>query len=239
MPLRAQHRGVETRWIAATVRGALAEALALVLPVVCAGCGEPDVALCEACAEALRPAAERQTLAADDPMPVWSGLRFDGVTARVLRALKEDGRTGLARHLAPALAAAVAASAHPTAVLVPVPTSRAAFRRRGYRVVELVAARAGLRVAPLLFQTRRTADQRGLDQDRRRENVAGSLRARDAAARRVIVIDDVVTTGATLGEAARALRVAGADVVGAATIAATPLRRGTNAGSLVAFQTHR
>lgn len=236
----AEGRGVDIPWIATTVREALAQALALVLPVVCAGCGEPDVSLCEVCADALRPAPHRQALLPDGPaggFPVWSGLRFEGVASRVLRALKEEGRTGLARDLAPALAAAVAASAHPTALLVPIPTSRAAFRRRGYRVVDLVAARAGLRVAPLLVQTRRTADQRGLDQERRRENVAGSLRARDVAARRVIVLDDVVTTGATLGEAVRALSHGGAEVVGAATIAATPLRRGPKAGTGVAFET--
>jgi predicted amidophosphoribosyltransferase len=115
---------------------------------------------------------------------------------------------------------------------VPIPTSGAAFRRRGYRVVELVAARAGLRVVRLLRHTRRTADQRGLDHARRRDNVAGSLRARDAAGLRVLVLDDVVTTGATLAEAARALRASGAEVVGAVTIAATPRRSER-------WQTHR
>jgi predicted amidophosphoribosyltransferase len=156
---------------------------------------------------------------------VWSGLPFDGVPARVVRALKEDGRTGLARDLAPALRAAVEAAAsgssRPPAV-VPVPTSRAAYRRRGYRVVELVARRAGLRTERLLAPSRVTADQRGLDREGRRRNVAGSLRGRGAEGLRVVVIDDVVTTGATLEEAIRALRAAGAHVVGAATIAATP-----------------
>ncbi len=84
----------------------------------------------------------------------------------------------------------------------------------------------GCEVVPLLVPTRQTGDQRGLDQRQRRRNVSGSLRARDAAGRRVIILDDVVTTGATLGEAARALRAAGAIVVGAVTIAATPRRRG-------------
>lgn len=215
--------------LVAVIRAALDEALLLVLPVVCAGCDEPDVTLCEDCRAALRPAPRRR---AGSGETVWSALRFEGVTGRVLRALKEDGRTDLARDLAPALAAAVAAIGDPGAVLVPIPTSRAAYRRRGYRVVDLVAARAGLRIEPLLRQTRRTADQRGLDQHRRRHNVEGSLVARDAAARRVIVIDDVVTTGATLAEAARALRAAGAEVVGAAAIAATPLRRSAAAGAV-------
>lgn len=216
-------------WLSSTVRAAFAEALALVLPVTCAGCDEPDVPLCPTCRDALRPRVSRS----GDTVRVWSGLAFEGVSARVVRALKEDGRTGLARDLAPALRAAVdaavgAASADPHAVgrivLVPIPTSRAAFRRRGYRVVELVARRGGLRTERLLSIARVAADQRGLDREARRRNVARSLRARDATGLRIMVIDDVVTTGATLEEAARALRASGAEVIGAATIAATARR---------------
>jgi predicted amidophosphoribosyltransferase len=216
------------RWVTTAVRAALAEALALVLPVQCAGCDEPDVSLCHACGILLRPRVMRSSLTVD----VWSGVTFDGVPARVVRALKEEGRTGLARDLAPCLHAAVQAAigAAPVrgtgeVVIVPVPTSRAAYRRRGYRVVELVARRAGLRCLPLLTVARATADQRGLGRLDRARNVAHSLRARDAGGRRVVVIDDVVTTGATLAEAVRALRAGGAQVVGAATIAATARRR--------------
>jgi predicted amidophosphoribosyltransferase len=214
-----------TAQVGRTVRAALADALALLIPVACAGCDDPDVSLCEACARQLRPHATRHRVGID----VWSGLPFDGVPARVVRALQEDGRTALARDLAPALRAAIEAAAdgssRPVAV-VPIPTSRAAYRRRGYRVVELVARRAGLRTERLLIPSRATADQRGLGREERRRNVAGSLRGRSAQGRAVVLIDDVVTTGATLEEAVRALRAAGADVVGAATIAATPRASG-------------
>ncbi|WP_404431886.1 ComF family protein [Microbacterium lacus] len=201
------------------VRGAFADALALVLPVVCAGCDEPDIALCAACSECLRPAPVRRDLAS---VTVWSGLRFEGVPARAIRALKEESRTGLARDLAPALRSAVERAGGGT--LVPIPTSRASFRRRGFRVAELVAGRAGLPSERLLRVRRQTADQRGLDLADRRANVAGSLLARDAASRRVIVLDDVLTTGATIEEAVRALTAGGALVIGAVTIAATPRR---------------
>ena len=223
-----------------TVHRALTEASALLFPVQCAGCDAPDVALCESCAGALRPVVTRR----DGLVPVWSALEFTGVPARVIRALKEEGRTGLARALAPALRASVdAALRQPpvdqSVVLVPLPTSRTAYRRRGYRVVEVIAARAGLRVARLLVPLRATADQRGLDRAERARNVASSLRARDAAGLQVVILDDVVTTGATLAEAARALRAAGAHVIGAATVAGTPLRASAAWRRGEPFETHR
>ena len=210
------------------IRTALTDALALVLPVDCAGCDAPDTALCPECLGMLRPAPQPRRI---DSETVWSGLAFDGVPARVLRALKEDGRTGLARHVAPALADGVRRAARGRSVLVvPVPTSSAAFRRRGYRVPDLIARRADLEVAPLLRITRRTADQRGLGRDARRSNVAGAFAVRClrgsgvGSGRGVVIVDDVVTTGATLAEAARVLRAAGIEVVGCAAVAATPLR---------------
>lgn len=218
---------------AAAARAACADVLALLLPVSCAGCGEPDVVLCERCHLEVAPQLRRQRIeASGGGIPVWSGLVFDGVAARVLRALKEEGRTALAEALAPALAAALTAALAQAAgedvVLVPMPTSRAAYRRRGFRVPDLLLRRAGRRAQRRLRYARRTADQRGLDREARRRNVAGSLVARmpaqSTAGVRVIVVDDVVTTGASLAEAVRALRAAGADVVGAVTLAATPRR---------------
>ncbi|MEZ3160011.1 phosphoribosyltransferase family protein [Microbacterium sp. BWT-B31] len=215
------------------VRAALADALAIVLPVQCAACGEPDAELCGACRRELEPAPRRTTLPSG--LRVVSGLAFDGATARVIRSLKEDGRTALARELAPALRAAAAAWAGEVDAIVPVPSSRAAYRRRGFRVAELVARRAGLRTERLLAPVRRTADQRGLDVAARRANVAHSMRAaaprrvrgrhgEQVAPLRVLVLDDVLTTGATLDEGVRALRAAGAHVVGAITIAVTARR---------------
>jgi ComF family protein len=223
------------RMLLAQARAALADVLALVLPVVCAGCDEPDLALCDACRAALAPTAQWR----EASVTVWSGLRFEREASRVIRCLKEEGRTSLASALAPALAAAVAGARAgvPDVRIVPVPTSRAAFRRRGFRVVDLIAARAGLPVLRALRVARPTADQRGLAADARRRNVAGSLVAHGVAGARVIVVDDVLTTGATIDEAVRALRAAGAVVVGAATVAATP-RRAVGRGD-TSRETHR
>ncbi|WP_067637799.1 ComF family protein [Actinomadura latina] len=116
-----------------------------------------------------------------------------------------------------------------------VPSGRRAVRRRGHdplRGVAEVAVRrlraGGVPVTMLdaLRQRGRVADQAGLTAVERAANLHSAIEARtDVAGRRVVLVDDVVTTGASLAEAARALRAAGADVIGTATIAATPRRR--------------
>lgn len=200
-------------------RVALADALAFWFPVACAGCGLLDVDVCEGCRSALAPRPRRLALLPD--VDVVSAVEFDGAVARMIRAFKSDGRTGVARVLAPALAATLAA-APPGATLTTVPTSRAADRRRGYRPVDLLLRRAGGRPVPLLRVRRASADQRGLSREDRRANVAGVFAARTPPAGTIVVVDDVVTTGATLREAAGALRAAGAEHVLAVTLAATP-----------------
>ncbi|WP_182876940.1 ComF family protein [Microbispora sp. H10670] len=132
--------------------------------------------------------------------------------------------------------------------LVPVPSARAAVRRRGHDPVRAVATAAvrelrGLGraavLAPLLRQRRRVADQAGLGSLERAANLSGAFEVGHralgalrpphsgtgpAVGFRVVLVDDVVTTGATLAEAARALRAAGVTPSAAVTIAATPRR---------------
>lgn len=203
------------------------ELAAFVLSASCAGCDAPATLLCEDCRDQL--VARLVHSRTPDGMPVVAALTFDGVAARCIRRVKEEGETLLARPLGAALADASAGlvEQHPQALLVPVPTSSAAFRRRGYRVPELLMRRAGLVPSRMLAQTGRTADQRDLDVEQRRRNVAGSMRVRHARdVRDVVVFDDVVTTGATLDEGARALEHAGFRVCGAVVLAATPRHRG-------------
>ncbi|MFI8631162.1 ComF family protein [Microbacterium sp. NPDC077663] len=211
--------------LSASLHRAVLDALAVVFPVSCAGCDVPDSDLCESCRRSLIPAPTVRRLPSG--LEVRSALCFEGEAARVLRAFKEDGRTPLARPLAAALAAAWPVGVD--AVPVPVPASRASLRRRGYAPVELVCRLAGWRPHPLLRVTRRTADQRTLHKEERAANLAGALAVRPRMLRRsgdlpVVLVDDVVTTGATLEEAARALRAAGMTVRGAVTVAATPRR---------------
>ena len=201
------------------------EALAFLLAATCPGCDRPGTLLCDDCRLQLTPRPRR--LSTPEGLPAHVALDFEGVAARGIRRLKEDGATMLARPLAAALAG-ILSDAASDAVVVPVPTSRAAYRRRGYRVPELLARRAGHRPHRMLVPARRTGDQRGLGRDARARNVAGSMRARPPAepGASVVILDDVVTTGATLDEAARALRAAGWRPVCAVALAATPRRVG-------------
>jgi len=216
-------------------RDAVLDALAVLLPVECAGCGAADRNLCDDCREGVRPAVVRATLA--DGTPVFSGLAYRGRARRILLAFKEEGRTGLAGVLADAVSAAVvgavdedrdaASKAVADLELCVVPSSRSARRRRGYDPVRMLLARAGLRVAPVFAPARAHRAQKSLSVVDRRSNLDGAFRLRrPVAGRRFVLVDDVVTTGATLVEAVRVLREGGAEVVAAATAATTPRRFG-------------
>lgn len=205
------------------------EIAAFLLSGCCSGCDLPGTLLCSWCRDVLVADPVRRTTPGG--MAVVAALTYEGVPARCIRRLKEERETLLARPLGAALRVAIGAAIDElrpgkSVRLVPVPTGRAAFRRRGYRVPELLIRRAGLSMSRLLVPARKTADQRGLGIAERRRNVAQSMRVRHArGARQIILVDDVITTGATLDEAARALTAAGNRVLGAVTLAATPRHR--------------
>ena len=241
----------EDRTTAGSVRAGARALADLVLPRVCAGCLLPGPVLCPACRRRLtRPRlAEPRRHPPGFPPTVAAGSYAGPVRPAVL-AFKEHGRAELAGPLGTALALAVVVvlagvpgGAGPV-LLVPVPSSPAAVRRRGRdhvrelagcAVAELQAAGVPAATAPLLGRVRgragRTRDSAGLDAAQRQANLAGRFRvlprwAALAAGSRLVLVDDVATSGATLTEAARALRAgAGADTpVLAAVVAATPRR---------------
>lgn len=211
----------------------LSSALAYLFPVPCAGCGTDGRALCRDCAAQLAGAPRVAVLPGVGP--VTAALDYDGVARAVLLGLKEQGRTGLATALAEPFAAAVteALAAAPDAVIVAVPSSRPARRRRGFEPVRVLASRAGIRLTPLFLPARPHAVQKGLGAAERARNLDGVFAlARPVHGIRVLLVDDVVTTGSTLAAVAATLRAGGAEVVGAAVLAATPRRDGRSSGML-------
>lgn len=225
-----------------TVRDAASALGDLVLPVRCGGCDEPGVPWCRGCAAALAtapgPLPWSPTPAPAGMPPVWTLLAYAGPVRSALVNWKDNGRRDLVRVLAPplteALLAALLDSGPAPAVLVPTPSARANVRRRGDRPLQTLTRRCldplppsiRPRVVDALRLRRAVADQAGLDSLHRATNLRGAMALRPAASSlvtgaRCLIVDDVVTTGATLTEAARVLRAGGAAEVVAVTVAAT------------------
>ncbi|MGW1317741.1 ComF family protein [Streptomyces sp. NPDC002426] len=209
------------------MRGWWQEIVGLVLPVACAGCGRPRTGLCEECAAGVA-AGPRRVRPAPEPagLPVvHAAAPYENAVRAMLLAHKERGALGLAGVLGGALAAAVRAGAgYPgergPLLLVPVPSTRRATAGRGHDPVRRIAAAAAAelrrggtsaRVLAVLRQRRAVADQAGLGARERQANLAGALVVADGGRRllgggRVVLVDDLLTTGASLAEAARAVR---------------------------------
>ena len=223
----------------------------LLLGATCPGCGEPWPRLCSDCAAMLvEYPAQPHHKAAVGELPLWATLPFDGLASVLISAAKDRHRWDLVPILGDCLARALAGlvdavgpRAGPGSALsgagplwlVPIPSAGSAVRRRGLDVGVRLARAARWRlgqagvaaeVCPLLRPVRRVADQSGLGPMERLDNLAGAygLAPGWPEADRwgpVVLVDDVVTTGASLGEGWRVLRAAGGTVVGAATVAAT------------------
>jgi ComF family protein len=188
--------------------------LDLVAPRRCAACDEPldpeARAFCEACVILLDP-GERVGAG-------MSGYVYGGPMAEAVRRLKYGRRTELAPVLGALLAARAIELSGEVDAVVPVPLHRARLRRRGFNQAALLARPVAKTLAvPLvtsaLVRLRDTPPQAGLDAAGRLRNVRGAFVAISAPAGRVLLVDDVRTTGATLAECAEALSIAGAERV--------------------------
>jgi ComF family protein len=201
-----------------------------IAPPICAGCGHDARAaepLCARCRADLRWLGHEPVVLGG--VPVWAPLAYEGPVRGVVGALKFRG----ARRAATAMAAAITANAPPgwleDRVLVPVPLHSSRARRRGYNQAELlaseVARRAGLEATDCLVRAGPRGTQVGRDRAQRLAGIAGTVTvAEGPAPRRPVLVDDVVTTGATLAACRRALVEAGAREVVGLAYARTPGR---------------
>lgn len=218
--------------IAEMVRNAQA-ALDLVLPRECGGCGTPATRWCDACAAALEVKADDPhvfTPRLDPGVPVFSLGCYAGPRRRAIVALKEHGRRDLVGPLSRALALGIhrltawGILGAPLTV-VPAPTRRAAARRRGGDPVARIAAAAisanpQHAVASVLRTGGLVRDSVGLSTTARERNIAGRVRLTGPVPRgEILIVDDVVTTGATAREAVRVLADGGGQVIAVLALA--------------------
>jgi ComF family protein len=201
--------------------------LEVLLPPACAGCGRFGHLVCEQCVTGFRAASapDDRFMASDPATMVGDALELavaafvhEGMLRRALQRLKYGGSgriaVPLARAAAPALEALTrVCGSHP---LVPVPVHAARQRQRGYNQAALLAGalgkERGLAVCDILERRRATARQHGLGKAARLHNLRGAFALRDGARPppSLILVDDILTTSATLESCAQVLREAGA-----------------------------
>lgn len=229
------------------VRTTVAALAELVWPDHCAGCGRLGARWCAGCAAALAdglfgvPRWVRPDPCPAGMPPVVAAGPYAGRLRAVLHAYKDGERRDLLALLAPILAVVIeeARGGRPMLVM-PVPASRSSVRRRGDRPLEdLVAAALALTVPTTpetmlvpraLALRRRVRDQSTLTAMQRAANLAGAIEVTDGwadavAGLPVLLVDDIVTTGATVTACADALRRVGAGPVSVAALAATRRRQ--------------
>lgn len=190
------------------------------LPSTCVACRRVGRTICDSCLNQLEP-SPRQV---NREIVGWAAIDYGKVATSAINAFKEHGRTALLGEFCRLLDAIDLPA---NAVLVGLPSAASATRKRGFVPAELLAdrlaRRRSLRSAHALVFSRKIADQAHLSREQRSRNLTGSMIAKPLAGP-VVLVDDVVTTGASLREAARAMLAAGNQVTGFITIAETILK---------------
>lgn len=216
------------------VRNFANDCLDVVLSRACVHCDRPGSLICEPCALLIPPTAEQREFHHE----LWFGASYETTVREMINAHKDHGARALTSDLGLLLAravwsASVSGSYARPVVLVPIPAHRSSLRKRGRDTVmelaENAAAHVSSRGIPCVvrsllireIETKRNAG-RSL---RERRDIAGTFGVRDSRVMpsRVIVVDDIVTTGATVNEGVRALIQSGIGVDAIACVASTPL----------------
>ena len=204
----------------------------LIFPSRCIGCSQLGISICSICRKNWHPHIYKRGLKVlGNDYPVISSIEYSPIASRVLMKSKESNHIAADQLLIKAIAHSLQyfLKNYGSGDLVAIPSRISATRKRGrnfmQEITRSVANLESLEYQELLHHKRAVRDQSQLNSQQRLSNVAGAFSAKTnlaAAAGRgntepLIIVDDLVTTGATLAEAIRALRTAGFTVIGAVT----------------------
>ena len=202
----------------------------LLFPTRCFGCNAIGVSICAVCRREWHSHYYSTHIS---QMPVHSAVIYSPTASKILLSAKENGLKAADSLIIDSIVHVIAQATfdHHNIRLIPIPSSNSARRRRGRSFIVDIAMRVGqetsLPVSDSLEIIRKVRDQSGLQSKARSKNMEGAFALKRGAFPRgdLILIDDVVTTGATLREAARALTSRGFHVLASVTACvAQPLR---------------
>ena len=149
-----------------------------------------------------------------------SALLFTRTLREIIHHLKYSDRVSLAKPLGNILRQCLDREAFTGNLVIPFPLHRSRDRERGFNQAELIAAQLGLPVATRILKRRKnTPSQTGLSRNQRKRNLSSAFEVMSEVKGRVIVVDDVYTTGSTMNEIARTLKRSGAERVEVFTVA--------------------
>jgi predicted amidophosphoribosyltransferase len=204
----------------------------LLFPTRCFGCRELGYSICSKCRKFWNPHLYQSQFS---NLAVYSAIPYSPVAKNILLAAKEQGIKSADQLVRSAVRESLQEvfQKYSSCALVPIPSGRSANRRRGREFINEIAISVardfGVAALPLLEHQRIVRDQSKLNIAGRRENLAMALSIRSEflgnySGEKVVILDDLVTTGATINEANRAL-TRGGFVVQAAATACVALRR--------------
>ena len=203
----------------------------IIFPGRCLGCGQLGLEICSLCRKNWHPHIYRQWSQHLPTFPIYSAVSYSPIAGKVLLAAKENSLAVADELIYRALFQSLTYSRKEIGgdFLIPIPSRRSVARSRGRQFIAALtrqlSTETGLPTYENLEHIRRVRDQSSLDAKSRFHNLDGSMKSLSFLSGRAIIIDDLVTTGATLQEAVRALRDRGIEVAAAVTACvAEPLR---------------
>ena len=203
----------------------------LIFPVRCIGCDQLGISICSQCRKFWHPRVIKTWSHSQEKFPIYSSIPYSPIAGKVLLSAKESSLELADNLLVTALLHSLrgAQSQNQIDFLVPIPSRKSVARKRGRQFISVLSKSVGesenLPTEEILTHTRKVRDQSNLDAKDRAANLDKALISLRFLSGKAVLIDDLVTTGATLHEAARALRSKGITVAAAVTACvAEPLR---------------